>query len=116
MQTLQLRLTHVYADTWRHEDKYENIGEYSIRTKDTYIKVEEDGSTDITEPMKVIYLIDVESKADQLDVRRALAEMFTNIGCHHEYDCCGCRSFYAKAFPQDYNGLYRVEVNSMRNY
>lgn len=116
MNTLQLRTTHIYADTWKHEDKYDDIGEYSIVGKSTYIKIEEDGSTDITEPMKVIYLIAVQSEAEQQDIRRALAEMFTNVGCHHEHDCCGCRSYYAECTPKEYDGLYRVEVNSGRNY
>ena len=114
MQTLELRLTHVYADTWRNEDEWKAIGEFEVTYTERWVKK----GGDIQEPMKVIHSIHVQSEASVEEISKALQETFTMTGCTHEYDCCGCRSYHAKKpiRVSDDSTVWTLEVNSWRNY
>lgn len=122
MQTLELRLTHVYADTWRNEDEWKDIGEYEIVSTQKWREITDDDDFDATEPLKHIYeVVVVPNGAGRLDdIDQALIDAFSHSGCHHEYDCCGCRSFSAQKpeylYKHEDGWHYRVTVNSYRNY
>jgi hypothetical protein len=121
MQPLELRLTHKYVGTYQHEDEWKVVGDYGIMNSQKWVKVEDD-EPDITEPETMYYWVKVtpEFGVPQEEVRQALKDSFTSSGCHHEYDCCGCRSFYSETpelMSQDGDcEVWKVKVNSWRNY
>lgn len=113
---LELRVTHKYVGTHQHEDEWRYIGEFTVIRKDVWVLYEED-EFDPTEPMKAEYLLTVNAEGATVeDIKQALKDTFTAAGCHHEYDCCGCRSYYA-GNPVEYGfGMWSLTVNSYRNY
>ena len=119
---LELRLTHKYVGTYQDMDEWKTIGEYEVLSSQKWKPMEEE-DFDPTEPIMNYYEVAViphglEYKAEE--IHQALKDSFTQVGCHHEYDCCGCRSFYASKpefLYQKEDGLhYRIVVNSYRNY
>lgn len=125
VKALELRVTHKYVGTYQHEDEWKTLGEYEVLSSQKWRPVEEDkeGEYDITDPIKHYYevaVIPYGATYDAEEVRQALKDSFTQVGCHHEYDCCGCRSFYAsnpEFLYQAEDGIhYRITVNSYRNY
>lgn len=118
MQTLELRVTHKYVGTYQHEDEYKKVGKYEVIQSEQWDKVTED----MTEPTTIYYWVKVHPNLGVPDseVRMALTDTFSHIGCHHDYDCCGCRSFWAKD-PEllSRDGVveeWKVIVDSRRNY
>lgn len=118
MDTLELRMTHKYVGSYQHEDEWKVVGKYDVVHTEKWKQVIGEDDFDPTDPLKYIYQVMVYPSDDVTveEVRQALQDSFTQIGCHHEYDCCGCRSFYAKKPAQLLNGEWQVEVNSYRNY
>lgn len=118
MQTLKLRQTYKYQDTWKNQDTWKEVGEYEITKFEKWIKETED----ITQPNLHYYWVDVypELGVSVQDVRNALIDCFTHTSCSHDYDCCGCRSFYATyAEHHTSDGVseeWKVTVDSWRNY
>lgn len=119
---LRLRLTNKYVGTYQYEDEWRYIGRYVIIATERWrLDYDDDQDPDPTEPMKQIYNLEIEDLSNDCtveDVKKAIQDSFSHFGCHHEYDCCGCRSFYAKK-PVNYSDdgrYYTVEVNSWRNY
>ena len=124
MQTLKLRVTYKYQDAWKSEDTWKEVGGYEIISFEKWVKE----TDDMTEPNLHYYWVMVYPKlgVSVEDVRQALIDSFSHVGCHHEYDCCGCRSFYASnAKHLTSNGdtdagrvteEWKVTVNSSRNY
>lgn len=119
---LQIRLTHKYVGTYQHEDEWETLGEYEVLSSQKWKPID-DEEFDPTDTIKNFYEVVVrtygsEHKAEK--ITQALRDQFTQVGCHHDYDCCGCRSFYAEKpefLYQEEDGLhYRLIVNSYRNY
>lgn len=120
MKPLELRITHKYVGTYQHEDEWKVIGEYDILQSIKWRKVDED-DYDPTEPMAVDYWVKVTPEdATKEEVRKALKDSFTMGGCHHEYDCCGCRSYYAETPVLLEVGVdcevWKIKVHSYRNY
>lgn len=117
MDTLEIRLTNRYVGTYQHEDEWLVIGSYEITYSEKWIKQEEDGY-DSVDAMKVYHHVTVNSDASVEDIGKALQDTFTMAGCHHEYDCCGCRSYYASKPKRisDDSSVWLVEVNSWRNF
>lgn len=119
VKPLELRVTHKYVGSYQHEDEWKEVGAYVVTYTEKW-KLEETDEFDPTEPLKHVYHVQVDSHDDATveEVSRALQDSFTKVGCHHEYDCCGCRSFYAKkpTSISDNNSVWLVEVNSFRNY
>ena len=118
MQTLKLRQSYKYQDPWNYNDTWKEVGEYEVIQSQKWVQVTED----MTEPMKQHYWVKVHPNLGVTDseVRMALIDTFSHVGCHHDYDCCGCRSFYASnpehlASDVDWEE-WKVTVNSMRNY
>jgi hypothetical protein len=118
MQTLELRVTYKYQDAWKSEDIWKEVGGYEIVSFEKWVKE----TDDMTEPNLHYYWVLVYPKLGipVEEVRQALIDSFSHVGCHHEYDCCGCRSFYASnperlASEVDWEE-WKVTVNSSRNY
>jgi hypothetical protein len=89
METIQLnrRLTHHYVGTYAHEDNWAGVGTARLTPPREVVEGNglDDGGTYIrwaTLPAGQ----DVEASA------QALEDTLSKHGCHHEYDCCGCRS------------------------
>jgi len=121
MKPLELRVTHKYVGTYQHEDEWKVVGDYGIIQSEKWVKVDQD-NFDPTEPVMVHYWVKVtpELGIPEEEVRQALRDSFSHVGCHHEYDCCGCRSFYASTpelltVGEDCEE-WKVTVNSYRNY
>lgn len=112
---LRQRLTHKYVGTCRDLDEWEPIGALTILSTVT-LPVEDD---DICEPRTQRHMIVVdeaaESKGDEM-VTKALHAEFTQAGCSHDYDCCGCRSYSTGRVQKLTGRLWCVEVHSSRNY
>ena len=115
---LKRRLTNKYVGTYQHEDEWEYIGRYTILSSERW-RLECNEDPDPTDPMKHFYTIKVEDVLEGYtikDVEEAIKDSFSKIGCHHEHDCCGCRSYYAKNPIHQITDYYKLEVNSWRNY
>lgn len=89
METIQLnrRLTHRYVGTYAHEDNWEGVG--TARLTPPRAVAEGNGIDDGGTYIRWAILPagqDAEASA------RALQDTLSKHGCHHEYDCCGCRS------------------------
>lgn len=121
MKPLELRVTHKYVGSYQHEDEWKTVGEYGVIQSEMLVKVDED-DFDPTEPVTVYYWVKVTSDfgSNVEEVGQALKDSFTQVGCHHEYDCCGCRSFYAEKPELITQGEdceeWKIKVNSYRNY
>jgi hypothetical protein len=119
---LQRRVTHKYVGSYQHEDEWENVGEFTILSTQKWKIVEEEDEFDPTEPLKVVHtlLVVPNEEATLEDISIALKDTFTQVGCHHEYDCCGCRSYYAGkpdySFADEDGLHYELTISSYRNY
>lgn len=110
---LSLRETRTYVGTYQHLDRWLDIGSYKVLAEST-VDGDED---DYCEPQTTTMLVCVQTDEPQPveRVERALDDTFTQHDCHHEYDCCGCRSYRAQAVHLG-AGHYKVTVGSSRNY
>lgn len=111
---LSLRETRMYVGTYQHLDRWLDIGSYKVLAKTT---VDSDDPEDYCEGQTTTMLVCVQTDEPQPlhRVIRALDETFTQHDCHHEYDCCGCRSYHGRAVYLG-AGHYKVEVGSSRNF
>lgn len=112
MQTVNVyqRLTNRYVDSYRHLDRSKFLGTVKLtpprkvrepREQDAYY---DEGT----------YLLHARAPAGSPDLTGALRSTLTHSGCHHEYDCCGCRSVRAnvrKVSARDYVVTYDVSFN-----
>jgi hypothetical protein len=115
MQTLSLRLTHSYVGTWQHLDKWEGLGSIDeIGSRE--LPLNEEQENDHCEPKGREVFCLVTSEAEDAKIICALHDTYTQWGCSHEYDCCGCRSYTAQDVKRVTGNLWRVEVWSSRNY
>lgn len=106
---LEVRLTHKYVGSCAYEDEWESIGEYAIEAKTAY---------DQKDCIKTVFLVRAYPKnldEDKDIVRRAIVDNFTTLGCHHEYDCCGCWNTYADVLTLG-GWYYKVTTRSTQNY
>lgn len=115
MLTLEKRLTHTYVGTYQHLDRWETIGTGDeIGSRELPLSEEEE--EDYCEPRRREVFILVKSDKPEDDIKQALHDSYTQHDCHHEYDCCGCRSYYARDIKRLTGDLWRVEVYSSRNF
>lgn len=135
MQSLSLRLTHIYVGTYRHLDKWLEIGTFDeLGRRELPLPAEDED--DPCEPRKHELFVFVKPSpelhelwlqhkpaASELDafrfgerkIAQALRDMHTSHGCAHDWDCCGCRSYSAEA--ERFSGdVWRVVVSSSRNF
>lgn len=115
MPDLSLRVSHRYVGTWRHLDQWRVIGVYNKIKSET---INSDAtSEDICEPLDHVHSVQViAAGATDEDIVKALTSEFTMVGCSHEWDCCGCRSYYANQVSKMADGRWEVRVHSSRNF
>lgn len=119
MQTLELRKTHRYVGTYSHLDAWETVGTFEVLGKTgTKITDEEDPC----EPFEYYLIVRVVPSHRRTTVKtliRALEDCHSRRGCAHEYDCCGCYSYCAYAWPvcrTVEDRTFMVRVTGSRNY
>jgi hypothetical protein len=119
--TLSVRLTRRYVGTYKHLDEWRDIGGYEVL--ETRTKHVDDA--DVTAPARTTIVVAIKcDDPDESDaiIRKALYDTFTHEGCHHEYDCCGCRSFSVTNIKRLhrksrlFDQMWRVNVYSSRNF
>ena len=137
MQALEKRLTHKYVGEYQHLDQWATIGTIDEIGKRELPLSEEDEcdpcdpksweifvlvkpSPDLFERWTMLNLEDDPDldyfKWSQREIRQALHDTYTQWGCAHEWDCCGCRSYHASEEKVVTGDLWRVVVSSSRNY
>jgi hypothetical protein len=115
-QDLSLRRTRGYVGTWQHLDEWESIGSYITVSWGSWYT----DPDDMCEPISTISRIWVNTRdnpASIEDIEQALRDSLSSNGCSHDYDCCGCRSYYVSRC--DYEPAlneWLVTVSSSRNY
>lgn len=113
MEALEVRLTRNFVGTWQHEDEWGVIGTFDR----IFTEMVSEDREDPCEPQTMRHIVRISCDEPQPKDRvvRALNDSNTIAGCSHEYDCCGCRSYYATArhLVED---LYEVMIDSSRNY
>lgn len=117
--SLEIRKTHKYVGTWKHLDQWETIGTaYELGSRD--IKQPEGDEQDYCEPRRTLIHVKVkplEGESIPLqEIKRALRDAYTSHDCAHEYDCCGCRSYYVQDVRKRVDGTFCVTVDSSRNF
>lgn len=111
--TLSRRLTQKYVGTYRHLDEWQEIGSYTVLSTDTT------PGKDLEESLTSVHMVLIDEEADKagvVQIDRALHDEFTVSDCHHDYDCCGCRSFRTHEAKPITGRLWCVTVHSSRNY
>jgi hypothetical protein len=114
MNTLSIKITNTYVGSWDHLEKWRDIGSFEVVRSH---RVEGDPE-DMCEPLTDFKQVQVSREAgvSDEDVRCALRDSFTKVGCSHDWDCCGCRSYRVsriKPYPGD---VWVVVIHSSRNY
>jgi hypothetical protein len=105
---LRLRMTHRYVGTFAHLDKI---------ARGPVLGADPDEQDDVTEPRSHLVCVEVEAQAgiSPESIEQALADSFTQMDCHHDYDCCGCRSYCGEATHIG-SKIWHVTVSSSRNF
>lgn len=121
---LKERLTNRYNDWAKYDrfgDKFRELfgsqpSKLFVRKPTEWDLQRDPEQEDYCEPMMTRYTVELPPHKEKPTViRNALRNEFTSHGCHHEYDCCGCRSYYA-SFKQLTHRKWSVVVTSSRNY
>ena len=115
-QSLEIRKTHKYVGSCKDLDEHEHIGEFEIEASHTAIN--ELPEPDPCEPQTTVHFVRVYcDKGVRLNQKvQALKDYFTSVGCSHEYDCCGCRSYWCNDVEVLRNDCFRLVVTSSRNF
>ena len=91
MHTLNVykRLTHRFTLGWSSEDQWGDA--VTLKALPARLTMESD------EGQSARYIQRLIAPSDQrkADLSRAIADTMTSSRCRHEYDCCGCPSYYA---------------------
>ena len=94
------------------------IGTFMVEAKGT--RYPDDDDENIEDRYSERYVIDINiedgEEGDHQFIRQAIRDTFTENHCQHEYDCCGCRSWYCRETYHIKDGLWYVIVSSSRNY
>jgi len=83
---LDIRLTHKYVGSYKHNDEWFNIGDVQVLRIFERKADFEDGCD--------LYFVQVNTKCNDRGIRKALYDTFTSRGCSCEHDRCGCQSQY----------------------
>lgn len=118
---LSIRLTKKYVGTYSHLDDWESIGSFKVLASNTVDHNTEDDceEPDVCEPQTTTAFVEVQAPGETEErIRQALRETNTKAGCHHEHDCCGCRSYYVSDEGIEHlkGAIWRVTITSSRNY
>jgi len=107
---LHKRLTNRYVGTYRHLDQWAYVGVVKLlggRLVDEGNGIDDTG----TYVSRVVAPVSLKHR----DLRRAIRSHFSQSGCAHEYDCCGCTSTSAnvrRVSPRE----YVLTLSYSRNY
>lgn len=115
---LERRVTHKYVGTYRHEDEWEVLGRvYLLATGKSEYPEDDDDNLEDAYSQKLFVRVELYDGVDasESDIKRALQDVYTSSGCHHDYDCCGCRSYYANASHLR-DDMWMVDIYSSRNF
>ena len=85
---LSRRMTHRYVGTYRHLDKWRDIGTATLTPQR-----EVDPGNGYDEGGTYIRWATLPKGIDRDAACRALEDTMSQWGCAHEYDCCGCASY-----------------------
>lgn len=115
-EALSIRRTHRYVGTYQHEDEWEQIGSLEVLGSKT--RSDEPGEGDPCDPQitTVHAVITCDMPETDENIERAIRDTYTQHDCHHEYDCCGCRSYHVDTVERRTGDLWRFTVSSSRNY
>lgn len=116
-ETLAVRLTHGYVGTYKHLDKWEDIGTIQVLTSNELPPIEEEeGDASASSGHEIYAIVRTFHDSTDREIAGALIDTYSSHDCAHDYDCCGCRSFSARNAKRVTGDLWRVEVWSWRNY
>lgn len=139
MLSLEIRRTRKYVGTYQHLDKWDEIGTFDELTRRELPPQSEEDAYDCTEPksyeifclvklapdddLRKLWIADKDGPEDEgfsdwreRQIKQALQDTHTQVGCAHEYDCCGCRSHTVTEVECTTGDLWRVVVHSYRNF
>lgn len=137
MIALQKRLTHTYVGTYQHLDQWMDIGSIDeIGRRELPLSEEDEQDPCDHKSWEIFCLVTLASdihetwlnsgdgekfdfdfyKWSVAQTERALHDTYTEQGCAHEWDCCGCRSYYAEKVERVTGDLWKVVVSSSRNF
>lgn len=112
MMDLAIRKTHSYVGTYSDLDDWDSIGSFEVVSSTSEVKDEQDAS----EPTSITLIAKVDSNAEDADITQALKASLSNVGCHHEYDCCGCASTRVDDVSKQDDGFWKITQTATRNY
>jgi hypothetical protein len=126
---IESRLSHSYVQGYAHLDSWEGVCD--ARTSKSYVVAEpsDEEASDGGSTALLVVLTPAELEAAKNTYRRvagdrrlsfnrwmnrAIEESLSGGGCGHEYDCCGCASYYADAHrtkPREFSVVVRRSYN-----
>jgi hypothetical protein len=115
---IELRKTRTYVGTFQHLDDWKAIGAATIYMREAEAADRDGEEPDFTEPMVqhgLVHFAAIQEGVTEGEIVQALRDTFTKNDCHHEYDCCGCRSFRASA-KHVAGPVYKLTIRSSRNF
>jgi len=83
------RITHGYADGWRHLDKDEFVGTVKMTPA-----VQTEAPKDYDDGGAYVQYARAPSGVNLDLLKQALRDTMGGSNCRHEHDCCGCASRY----------------------
>jgi hypothetical protein len=127
--SIESRLTSRYVQGYAHLDNWEQV--CNARTSKSYVVAapSDEEASDGGSTARLVVLTPAELEAAKATYRRvvsngrpsftkwmnrAIEESLSGGGCGHEYDCCGCASYYADAHrtkPREFSVIVRLSYN-----
>lgn len=106
------RLTHKYVGTHKHLDRHRYVGSVNLTPPQV---VERPGpDADFSEGNRYVQFARLPaglSAKQRRELASAIEDENTSHGCSHEYDCCGCASYHARAQVRGRRLYLRVAVS-----
>lgn len=102
----------------RKNQRWEDVGSADVYMLPAVSTQKDDEEPDMTEPMVqvgLVHMTRVQGEFSPEEVLQAIRDTFTKNDCDHEYDCCGCRSFVARA-EHIAGPVFKVTIGSSRNF
>ena len=109
-RNLEIRESHKYVGTCQNLDDWRPIGSVVTILRRTGKEKSFDGS-------RTDYLyVQVTSDQYETDIRQALQDMHTSIGCACEHDCCGCASQRVGRIKELDRNVWVIRLHISYNY
>ncbi len=116
IQTVEKRNTSRYIDAYSHLDEWGpefiTIKVLAARRK----PIDEDSWEGEGETTGKVVVMSNPYNLNRDEIRNMLYSHFSQSGCNHEYDCCGCMSTYASVYKLRKPREFRVDLSFRRNY